>query len=900
MFTIRAQQMAELSRDFTGRQVAASLSGKGFETGPGAATGEVLIKDRREKQSRILVDDHGRIAEYITPLGFRYRFAYDARNLLTGVTHPSGLRVEATYNDQGLLSSVTRNGNQRWDFEWDHGANLSLLRLPDQTEIRTDYFGPRKLSQRVDQLGHSVRVERSETGAVIGLTEATGARTRYEYGDWDQPDRIIRAGDGVEEIARDSAGRITGATVDGDPWFRTEYDETGRLTAIIYADGHFVRFAYNDAGLLTEARNPNSVVKLEYDDQNRLVQEEQDGQVVRYGYDGGGLLTTMTTPAGDEIRYAYDDDARLIGVEDWDGRAHTIRYEGSVLAIRHQFPNQVTTDTRLLPTGLPAEIRTMAARPSGAPLTLRYEYTATDQIGLCVDSEAGPRRYRYDAAGRVLSVESSHGSSREWFAYDGSGNRVEADGQKAQINALNQLTAQGTRRLVYDDRGNLIQESGPSGRTRHVYNGQNLLVRTDLPSGERVEYDYDAFGRRTAKRVGNRLVRYVWSRDRLLGESVQQGSESEQRDYLYLPEGHTPLSLRIDGITYQYHTDHKGTPRWLTGPEGEVVWSATVSALGGLIPRKQKIQQSLRFPGQYWDEETDLLYNRTRYYSPALGRYVSRDPLDVAGGINVYVYAGNDPVNGSDPLGLFDWGGAALFTAGIALGAVAIAVCLPAIALTAAGMAAAAVVVGGAALVAGSVAGLVTDIKTDGCQECESKAFWGAAKVGAEIGAGVALMVATAGTAAPGLLAATVGGGTAATTTVAGIAAANAIGAAAAAGAGAAVLMSSGGSGSGGDEGGGGGDRDKSVKERAQELKARNGGKNRVETPTRRVDLDGDPHYDKATGEEIETPHVNDRNPPHPEDSPGAGRDPGFSRNTRPATHEDLDDVQQHLEQQGK
>lgn len=60
----------------------------------------------------------------------------------------------------------------------------------------------------------------------------------------------------------------------------------------------------------------------------------------------------------------------------------------------------------------------------------------------------------------------------------------------------------------------------------------------------------------------------------------------------------------------------------------------------------------MRYPGQYYDQETGLFYNYNRDYDPAVGRYVESDPIGLDGGLNTYTYVGNDPLSGIDPLGL--------------------------------------------------------------------------------------------------------------------------------------------------------------------------------------------------------------------------------------------------------
>ncbi|WP_409279593.1 RHS repeat domain-containing protein, partial [Pseudomonas defluvii] len=106
-----------------------------------------------------------------------------------------------------------------------------------------------------------------------------------------------------------------------------------------------------------------------------------------------------------------------------------------------------------------------------------------------------------------------------------------------------------------------------------------------------------------------------------------------------------------------YQCDHLGTPQELTNQQGEIVWRAQHKVWGETQVQRSDwaqhkgIQNPLRFQGQYHDHETGLHYNRYRYYDPLVGRFISKDPIGYAGGLNLYVYAPN-PVFWIDPLGL--------------------------------------------------------------------------------------------------------------------------------------------------------------------------------------------------------------------------------------------------------
>ncbi|MBL8713620.1 MAG: hypothetical protein JNM12_12030 [Alphaproteobacteria bacterium] len=138
----------------------------------------------------------------------------------------------------------------------------------------------------------------------------------------------------------------------------------------------------------------------------------------------------------------------------------------------------------------------------------------------------------------------------------------------------------------------------------------------------------------------------------LLGEYTTAGAMV--REYIYLDQA--PLAQVNSGspetVTY-IHVDHLGTPRFGTNSAGTSVWSWTNDAFGISAP-SGAATINLRMAGQYYDSESSLFYNWNRYYNPAIGRYISSDPIGLAGGLNTFGYVGQNPVFWIDPLGLIE------------------------------------------------------------------------------------------------------------------------------------------------------------------------------------------------------------------------------------------------------
>jgi len=124
-------------------------------------------------------------------------------------------------------------------------------------------------------------------------------------------------------------------------------------------------------------------------------------------------------------------------------------------------------------------------------------------------------------------------------------------------------------------------------------------------------------------------------------QTMNRGMEEERR------KEQTPIDILF------YHCDHLGTPIALTDQKGQIAWAAKHDPWGNqeeeFNPRG--IEQDIRLPGQHYDRETGLYYNRHRYYDPKIGSYTNQDPIGLRGGVNFYSYSPN-PIEWIDPLGL--------------------------------------------------------------------------------------------------------------------------------------------------------------------------------------------------------------------------------------------------------
>ena len=273
----------------------------------------------------------------------------------------------------------------------------------------------------------------------------------------------------------------------------------------------------------------------------------------------------------------------------------------------------------------------------------QYRYSALHQLVSVTDNQNGDVEYQYNTLDQLVSKShSTDVSQNEQQQWDSFGNPT-GDGVEVQ---QDRLLHYHDNQYQYDDNGNQLTALAAGKRQQRQFNGFNQLTGLQDVSGV-TRYEYDAFGRRSAKITAAGRTDYLWEGNTLIGEYCQ----GEYRWYVFEPNSNKPLALISRGQLYFYQLDQLGTPLSLTDSDNNIVWQAHYTVFGKATVTVNTIDNPIRFQGQYYDSESGLHYNHFRYYDPQTGRFISQDPIGLLGGINHYQYAPNH-INWIDPLGL--------------------------------------------------------------------------------------------------------------------------------------------------------------------------------------------------------------------------------------------------------
>ncbi|WP_156595019.1 hypothetical protein [Citrobacter amalonaticus] len=404
----------------------------------------------------------------------------------------------------------------------------------------------------------------------------------------------------------------------------TLYSAAGQLLSHTSSDPVLNReYGFNDNGQLVHIRGMHQQEDYRYDGAGRLISARHNDLLRRYATDPAGNRITdreqyPALPAiwrdnriGEDVQYFYHHDAhgRLAEkderrIRDGGGWVHTYHYDNQHRLAHYRCEQQ-----------------------GAALLESRYLY---DPQGRRTGKRVWKSQRTYGEITGNEYIQLSPTPEVTWYGWDGDRlTTTETDTQRIQtiylpgsftplvrIETRTAELAKAIRRTLAEKFQQEANVTFPPELVAMVDNLEAELRRGELSEASR-----------------------AWL--------AQCGLTPEQMKNQLEPE-YTP-----ERKIHLYHCDHRGLPLALIDVNGAIAWRAECDEWGNVLreDNPHNLEQLIRLPGQQWDKETGLYYNRHRYYDPAQGRYITQDPIGLMGGWSLYLYPLN-PIEYIDPLGL--------------------------------------------------------------------------------------------------------------------------------------------------------------------------------------------------------------------------------------------------------
>jgi RHS repeat-associated protein len=622
------------------------------------------------------------------------RYGLDALRRVQSITDPADATATLQYDALDAITQASDFQGTATNYQRDALGNATTEASPDAGTAHTTYDSLGLPQQITDATGRTTTLTRDALGRTTAIEYADGTRTQLRH---DLTGSTYYNAPGSPNASVGYLAEIKAPTVTT----RYQRDALGRLTRktqlLSSGDVRSVSYAYVPPG----QGGAGQLARITYPSGRRLTyQYDGTGQLTALQWDGLLLLADLTwNPLGQPTGWRWP------GIGPLGGLAETRQYD-TAGQLTHTSLLDLTRDSAGRITQIQQQhlLPGTAQEPQQATITSAYTYDALGRL-----TASGHTTTATLPAG--LGLADVAGYTSMGYSYDANGNRL-ADTQARQLASGTSLTttrtytiAPGTNRLTdvsatedgttaasiaygYDATG-AITSATRNGATHYLKYGAQGHVSQLIPgraSGPwAVRYTYNGIGQRILKtdaRTGMadlRIEHTLYSDEdatqmlgsyrnkRSLDSAAPQG-ENDSTEVIYLPtaSGLLPIATQINGRLYAIHADHLNTPRRLTNSQGQVAWQWLITGFGETNPTtgaggylqtgngytySEAVTFDLRYPGQVWDEETQLSYNMSRYYDPATGRYIQADPIGLEGW-NRFAYVEGNPLNYTDPKGL--------------------------------------------------------------------------------------------------------------------------------------------------------------------------------------------------------------------------------------------------------
>ena len=620
-------------------------------------------------------DTHGNLRQVTDAEVNQTVYVYDDQGRIVTRTSPDTGVTRYVYDAAGNLTTLTDAENITKTFQYDYLNRLTQIICPD-TELNIGYsydqgaFGKGHLTGSAfpdgiaDFTFNADGLRQSKTTVINSLSYETG----YTYHPFGLAETVTYPSDLTVEYVPDNNGQITDVNINGQPFITDiQYRPFGPLTLMAMENQTLIMQQSYDLRYQTK-----SITVFKIPQENADATESSADSSFPEPTEPAFALKTETGPES-AIKANISGKNQPPGFMPENVKKKR-RFKNKKL--RKKMPHRQTKNgpgrklnKKMAPDfrlkkgpenkfieGMKPKLRSkkvLEAEPGkviSASPPLTQSMNSNGDKGVIADPLRGngdnyylaDYEYTYYDNGNVktvdgLSIPGMSGHTSSYTLVPNKGNRLESvtTGDRAVTYSYDDngcITSDGTRTFVYNQHNRLIKvKEGETVIAEYAYNGFNQRIKK-VASGITTHYHYDQWGC-------------------LIAES--KGDGTPLRDYIYLNGERIAMKIYGNQAGYYYFiNDHLGTPQQIIDSEGTVVWKAAYQPFGEAQILVETVVNNFRFAGQYFDSETGLHYNHHRYYVPQTGRYLTPDPIGLDGGINLFSYVLNDPLNWIDPEGL--------------------------------------------------------------------------------------------------------------------------------------------------------------------------------------------------------------------------------------------------------
>ncbi|EDT2944254.1 RHS repeat protein [Salmonella enterica subsp. enterica] len=598
-------------------------------------------------------DDKGRLTAETSRTGETTRYSYDGPDseLPTGIQDATGSSKSVAWNRYGQMVAFTDCSGYEMRYEYDRFGQMTAIHREEGQSVYRTYDNRGRLVSQKDNQGREIRYDYNDAGDLITVTGPDGSRTETQYDGWGKALSTTQGGL-TRRMEYDAAGRVTQLTNENGSHSAFTWDTLDRLTQQTGFDGRVQRYGYDVTGQLIRSEDEDLVTHWHYDASDRLTHRTVNGlEAERWQYNEQGWLTELSHLSEGQrvaVHYGYDNKGRLIRERQTvtDPQTDELLWQHETL----QGYSEQGLANRFKPDNLPPV----------EWLTYGSGYLAGMKLG-----DMPLLEYTRDRLHREVLRQFGAGAAPEAGAYELTTTYTPGGQLHGQHLTLPQLN----REYGYDEGGRLTTIQTGQSRIQTVYAPGSFtpLVRIETDAAEQAKVQHRSLAEKLSQEGSEdgqavQLPAALTAMlDRLEGELRRNTVSEESRQWLagcgLTPEqmaGQLEPEYTPQRKIHLYHCDQRGLPLALITPDNTVAWRGEYDEWGNLSGEEnpEHLEQVIRLPGQQYDDESGLYYNRHRYYNPGQGRYITQDPIGLKGGWNLYQYPLNPVVN-IDPLGLW-------------------------------------------------------------------------------------------------------------------------------------------------------------------------------------------------------------------------------------------------------